>query len=56
LWRPIDIVEQAFAMTTQTTVRIRTRAAIHRLIALGVVLVPVILAACGGDNGGAGGY
>jgi hypothetical protein len=59
LWRSIKIAEQAFGMKTQTTVHIRTRAAIHRLVALAVVLLPLVLAACSGDNGsggGAGGY
>ena len=42
-------------MKTQTTVHIRTRAAIHRLLALAVVLLPLVLAACSGDNGGGGG-
>jgi hypothetical protein len=58
LWRSIEFVEQASGMKTQTTVHIRTRAAIHRLVALAVVLLPLVLAACSGDNGGggAGGY
>jgi heme A synthase len=55
LWRQIEFVEQASGMNTQTTVHIRTRAAIHRLVALAVVLLPVVLAACSGDNGGGGG-
>lgn len=55
MWRPIEFVEQAFGMKTQTTVHIRTRAAIHRLVALAVVLLPLVLAACSGDNGGGGG-
>ena len=42
-------------MKTQTTVKIRTRAAIHRLVALAIVLLPLVLAACSGDNGGGGG-
>jgi hypothetical protein len=42
-------------MNTQTIVHIRTRAAIHRLFALAVVLLPLVLAACSGDNGGGGG-
>ena len=44
-------------MKTQTTVRIRARAAMYRLVTLAVVLLPLVLAACSGDNGGgAGGY
>ena len=42
-------------MKTQTTVKIRTCAAIHRLVALAIVLLPLVLAACSGDNGGGGG-
>jgi hypothetical protein len=59
LWRPIEIAEQASRMKTQTKMRIRAHAAVRRLVALGVVLLPLILAACSGDNsggGGAGGY
>jgi heme A synthase len=55
LWRPTEVEKQAFRMKTQTTVHIRTRAAIHRLVALAVVLLPLMLAACSGDNGGGGG-
>jgi hypothetical protein len=48
-------------MTTQTMLRIRARATLQRAVAIGMLLLPLILAACSGDNsggggGGAGGY
>ena len=42
-------------MTRSTILRITSRTAIHRLIAVGVVLLPLVLAACGGGDNGSGG-
>ena len=41
-------------MTKPTTLRIRSRATLYRFAALAVMLLPLILAACGGDDGGGG--
>lgn len=43
-------------MTSSTVLRIRSSAAVQRLVALGVVLLPLVLAACSGDNGGGVSY
>jgi hypothetical protein len=44
-------------MTRQTLMGIRSRAALHRVAALTVILLPLVLAACSGnDNGGGAGY
>jgi hypothetical protein len=42
-------------MTKQTMLRICSRAALYRFGALAVMLLPLVLAACGGDDGGGGG-
>lgn len=39
-------------MTKQTMLRIRSRAALYRVAALAVMLLPLVLAACSGDDGG----
>jgi hypothetical protein len=41
-------------MTRSTILRIRSLSTIQRLVALGGVLLPLVLAACGGDNSGGG--
>ena len=41
-------------MTTRTIV-IRSRATLYRVTALAAMLLPVALAACGGDGSGGGG-
>ena len=41
-------------MTTRTILLIRSGATLHRVAALGALLLSVVLAACGGDNGGGG--
>ena len=42
-------------MTTRTILSIRSRATIHKVAALAVLLLPAVLAACGGDGSGSGG-
>ena len=44
-------------MTTRTVLRIGSRATFYRVLALTALLLPVVLAACGGDgSGGGAGY
>ena len=44
-------------MTTRTVLRIGSRATLYRVAALATLLLPVVLAACGGDgSGGGAGY
>ena len=45
-------------MTTQTMLRIRSRAALYRVAALAVMVLPLVLAACSGNDnsGGARSY
>jgi hypothetical protein len=42
-------------MTTRTILRVRTRATFYRFAALAALILPVVLAACSGDNGSGGG-
>ena len=42
-------------MTTRTVLRIRSRATLYRVAALTALLLPLVLAACGGDGSGGGG-
>jgi hypothetical protein len=42
-------------MRTRDIARVTIRAAFTRLIALGTVLLPILLAACAGGGGGGGG-
>lgn len=42
-------------MTTRTILNIRSRATFYRFAALAALLLPVVLAACGGDGSGSGG-
>ena len=41
-------------MSTRTVLRIRSRATLYRVAALTALLLPVVLAACGGDGSGGG--
>ncbi len=41
-------------MTTRTILLRRSRATLYRVAALTALLLPVVLAACGGDNSGGG--
>jgi hypothetical protein len=44
-------------MTTRAVLRIGSRATFYRVLALNTLLLPVVLAACGGDgSGGGAGY
>jgi hypothetical protein len=42
-------------VATRTILNIHSRSKLYRLAALAVLLLPVMLAACGGDGSGAGG-
>lgn len=42
-------------MTKQTMLRIRSRAALYRVTALAVMVLPLVLAACSGNDNGGGG-
>jgi hypothetical protein len=42
-------------MTTRTILLIRSRATLYRVAVLAAPLLPVVLGACGSDNGGGGG-
>lgn len=44
-------------MTTRTILKIHSRSTLYRVAALAVLLLPVVVAACGGDgSGGGAGY
>ena len=44
-------------MTRRRVLRIGSRAVLHRVAALTALILPVVLAACGGDgSGGGAGY